>query len=92
MLVSRLFFLMTCGGSESGCLGSENHAFGIRGIAKNNFLTSWNSHDCKVIFYDFGFVAMEARLRFDDFSRLPCGTTKSWQYARRTVNWFIPRS
>ena len=24
-------------GSESGCLGLQNHAFGIRGIAKNSF-------------------------------------------------------
>ena len=35
--ISRLLFLMILG-SESGCLGSENQAFGKEGIAKINFV------------------------------------------------------
>ena len=39
--------------SESGCLGLENQAFGLRGIAKNNFRRSWNLMILESIFHDF---------------------------------------
>ena len=42
-------FLMIVG-SEFGCLGFGNHAFGIRGIAKKHFHISWSSHDFRVHF------------------------------------------
>ena len=34
-------------GSETGFMGFEKQAFGIRCIAKNNFHRSWNSHDSR---------------------------------------------
>ena len=49
MLVSRFLFLMIFG-SESGCLGLENQAFGKGGIAKINFRRNWISHDSRVHF------------------------------------------
>ena len=49
MLASRLLFLMIFG-SESGCLGLENQAFGITGIAKINVHISLNSHDLRAHF------------------------------------------
>ena len=49
MLVPRLLFLMIFG-FESGCLGLENQAFGMRGIAKINLQISWNSHDFNIQF------------------------------------------
>ena len=42
--ISRLFFLMIFG-SESGCLGLENQAFGKGGIAKTSFCRNWIFHD-----------------------------------------------
>ena len=47
--VSRLLFLMILG-SESGCLGSENQAFGKESIAKINSCRNWISHVSRVIF------------------------------------------
>ena len=47
--ISRLLFLMILG-SESGCLGSENQAFGKAGIAKINFCRNWISNDSRVDF------------------------------------------
>ena len=47
--ISRLFFLMNFG-SESGCLGLEQHAFGKGRIANNNFCRNWISHDSRVNF------------------------------------------
>ena len=47
--ISRLLFLMIFG-SESGCLGSENQAFGKEGIAKINFCRNWISHVSRVNF------------------------------------------
>ena len=47
--ISRLLFLMILG-SESGCLGSENQAFGKEGIAKINFCRNWISHVSRVNF------------------------------------------
>ena len=44
--ISRLFFLMIFG-SESGCLGLENQAFGKGGIAQINFLINWISADSR---------------------------------------------
>ena len=49
IFISRLLFLMILG-SESGCLGSENQAFGKEGIAKINFCRNWISHDSRVDF------------------------------------------
>ena len=51
--ISRLLFLMIWG-SESGCLGWENQAFGRESIAKINSCRNWISHVSRVIFYDFG--------------------------------------
>ena len=48
--ISRLLFLMILG-SESGCLGSENQAFGKEGIAKINFCRNWISSDSRVDFF-----------------------------------------
>ena len=47
--ISRILFLMILG-SESGCLGSENQAFGKEGIAKINFCRNWISHVSRVNF------------------------------------------
>ena len=47
--LSRFLFLMIFG-SESGCLGLENQAFGKGGIAKINFCRNWISHDFRVDF------------------------------------------
>ena len=47
--ISRLLFLMILG-SESGCLGSENQAFGKKGIAQINFCKNWISRVSRVIF------------------------------------------
>ena len=47
--ISRLLFLMIFG-SESGCLGLENQAFGKGGIAKISFCRNWISHDSRVHF------------------------------------------
>ena len=47
--ISRLLFLMILG-SESGCLGSENQAFGKEGIAKVNFYRNWISHVSRIDF------------------------------------------
>ena len=46
---SRLLFLLIFG-SESGCLGLENQAFGKGGIAKINFRINWISFDSRVHF------------------------------------------
>ena len=46
IFISRLLFLMILG-SEPGCLGSENQAFGKEGIAKINFYRNWISHDSR---------------------------------------------
>ena len=63
-------------GSESGCLGLENQAFGKGGIAKINFCRNLISHDSQVIFSCFWvalgpifmvFVALETGLKTDDF-------------------------
>ena len=63
-------------GSESGCLGLENQAFGKGGIAKINFCRNWISHDSRVKFSGFSvalgpifmtFVALKNDLKFDDF-------------------------
>ena len=43
MLVSRLLILMIFG-YEFGCLGLENKAFGIMGIANLDFRRNWISH------------------------------------------------
>ena len=48
-LFPGLLFLMILG-SESGCLGLENQAFGKGGIAKINFCRNWISHDSRVNF------------------------------------------
>ena len=64
-------------GSESGCLGSENQAFGKGGIAKINFRINWISYDSRVEFSLFWValgsifmisVDLETGLKFDDFS------------------------
>ena len=47
--MSRILFLMILG-SESGCLGSENQAFGKEGIAKTNFCRNWIYHVSRVNF------------------------------------------
>ena len=47
--ISRLLFLMIFG-SESGCLGLENQAFGKGGIAKISFCRNWISNDSSVDF------------------------------------------
>ena len=47
--ISRLLFLMIFG-SESGCLGLENQAFGKGGIAKINFCRNWISYDSRIDF------------------------------------------
>ena len=47
-LFPGLLFLMILG-SESGCLGLENQAFGMGGIAKINFCRNWISHNSGVI-------------------------------------------
>ena len=47
--ISRLLFLMIFG-SESGCLGLENQAFGKGGIAKIKFCRNCSSHDSRVDF------------------------------------------
>ena len=47
--ISRLSFLMIFG-SESGCLGLENQAFGKGGIAQINFCRNWVSNDSRVDF------------------------------------------
>ena len=47
--IFRLLFLMIFG-SESGCLGLENQAFGKGGIAKINFRRSWITHDSRIHF------------------------------------------
>ena len=47
--ISRLLFLMIFG-SESGCLGLRNQAFGKGGIAKLDFRSNWISHDSRVHF------------------------------------------
>ena len=44
MLVSRFPFQMFFG-FECGCLGFENQAFGVRGLAKNNYQRNSHSHD-----------------------------------------------
>ena len=49
------FFLMIFG-SESGCLGLENQAFGMRCVAKIHFRRSWMSHDSRVYFFYFGWL------------------------------------
>ena len=76
MLVS-IFVLMTCE-HESGCLGLENQAFGIRDIAKKNFRRSRISNESRIHFSCFwvalGFIFMtfdglETGSKFDDFSR-----------------------
>ena len=83
--ISRLLLLMIWG-SESGCLGSENQAFGKEGIAKINFCRNWISHVSRVNFSWFWvalgpifmtYVALETGLKFDGFSWLPRGTPKS---------------
>ena len=48
--ISRLLCLMIFFGSESGCLGLENQAFGKGGIAKINFRANSISHDSRVHF------------------------------------------
>ena len=76
IFISRLLFLMIFG-SESGCLGLENQAFGKGGIAKINFYRNWISNDSRVDFSGFWvalrpifmiFVGLETGLKFDDFS------------------------
>ena len=47
--ISRLLFLMIFG-SESGCLGLKNQAFGKGSIAKISFCRNWISHDSRVDF------------------------------------------
>ena len=47
--ISSLLFLMILG-CESGCLGSENQAFGKEGIVKINFCRNWISHVPRVNF------------------------------------------
>ena len=47
IFISRLLSLMIFG-SESGCLGLENQAFGKGGIAKINFCRNWISHVSRV--------------------------------------------
>ena len=49
---SRLLFLVIFG-SESGCLGLENQAFGKGCIAKINFCRNWISRDSRVNFSCF---------------------------------------
>ena len=49
IFISRLLFLMIFG-SESGCLGLENQAFGMGRIAKINFCRNWISYDFRVHF------------------------------------------
>ena len=49
IIISRLLFLMIFG-SESGCPGLENQAFGKGGIAKINFCRNWISDDSRVDF------------------------------------------
>ena len=63
MRVCRLHFLKILG-SESGCLGLQNQAFGVGGIAKNSFshmleLCRFGSHFF-IVFDGFG-------TNFDDF-------------------------
>ena len=49
----QVFFFLTVFGSESGCLGLENQAFGKGGIAKINFRRNWISHESWVHFSGF---------------------------------------
>ena len=74
IVVSRLLF-EEMSGSESGCLGLESQAFGMRGVAKNH--RSWTSHVSGLHLMIWGglctnfhdLVALEAGLKFNDFSR-----------------------
>ena len=52
MLVPRLPFLMIFG-FGFGCLGLQNQAFVIGGIAKINFRRGRISYDSRVHFHDF---------------------------------------
>ena len=61
MLASR-FLLLIIFGSESGCLGLKNQAFGIGSIPKINFRRSWISHDSRVYFSGSGLKARGSRL------------------------------
>jgi hypothetical protein len=83
---SRLFFLMIFG-SEYGCRGLENQAFGKGGIAKINFRINWISYDSRVHFKWFWvalvlifmtFVALETGSKFDRFSEWFWGHPRSW--------------
>ena len=75
MLVSMSLFLMI-GGFESGCLGLDNQAVGMRCIAEINFRSSWISHDSSVHFSVFWvafgpifmtFVALETGFKMITF-------------------------
>ena len=79
IFISRLLFLMILG-SESGCLGSQNQAFGKGGIAKINFRRNLIPYDSRVHFSWFwvalgpifiAFVALETGLEFNDFGVIP---------------------
>ena len=96
--VSRLLFLMIWG-SESGCLGSENQAFGKEGIAKINFCRNWISNDSRVNFLWFwvalgpifmSFVGLETGLKFDEFSGWFWGHPRSCDPSGFTVTWLVP--
>ena len=76
MLASMPFLLMIFE-SESGCLGLENHVFGLGSSATIIFHRSWISHDARVELSLFEvalgpvfitFVALETRLKFGEFS------------------------
>ena len=43
----QAWILLLIFGSESGCLGLENQAFGMTGVAKTNFRRYWNSHESR---------------------------------------------
>ena len=96
--ISRLLVLMISG-SESGCLGSENQAFGKEGIAKINFCRNWISHVSRVNFSWFWValgpifmtcVALENGLEFDDFSEWFWGHPRSCDHSRLRVICLSP--
>ena len=66
IFISRLLFLMIFG-SESGCLGLENQAFGKGGVATNHFCRNRISQGLGVFFF---IILGGLGTNFHDF----CGT------------------
>ena len=92
IFISRLLFLMIFW-SEFGCLGVQKQAFGMDGIAKNNFRRNWISYNSRFDFSSFwvalgpifmAFVVLETGLKIDGFSGVPGGAPELRQCTSET--------